>query len=305
VSGLIAAVLAIGIACRAAGAEPAAVKPFPLAPFDPATFVQRLFAAPDEAEKAALSQIEVSPQEEQQLGQAALNAYLAELQRQGIRVVRRGRDVAYLQELIAALRPFVTDPDRYPRIQVYLAQSPECEARCFPGGQMVFFRGLLDAAGSEAALVGVIGHELSHLDRGHLLTRARRLKLAEQTFGGKRPEMTADRFFDLGSIALKVWTHPFQPEDEAAADRDGTNWAYQAGYDPREMARLVLEVGKRKPTDRLPFPSFLRSHPPTADRHKAILAVYEELQQQTPKADLYVGRENLRRRVSKAQLEQP
>ena len=38
-----------------------------------------------------------------------------------------------------------------------------------PGGTLIFFRGILDFAGSEAALVGVIGHELSHLDHGHQL----------------------------------------------------------------------------------------------------------------------------------------
>jgi predicted Zn-dependent protease len=135
--------------------------------------------------------------------------------------------------------------------------------------------------------------------------RGRRLKLAEQTFGVRRPEMTPDRFFDLGTIALKAWTHPFQPEDEAEADRDGTRWAFQAGYDPREMARLFLELGNRQLADQIPFPAFLRSHPRMADRHDAILAVYEELQQQTPRADLYVGQENLRRRIARARLERP
>jgi hypothetical protein len=36
---------------------------------------------------------------------------------------------------------------------------------------LVFFRGFLETAGNEAAVVGIVGHELSHLDRGHHLWR--------------------------------------------------------------------------------------------------------------------------------------
>ena len=58
---------------------------------------------------------------------------------------------------------------RYRQVQVYVADSSEVDAQSIPGGCLVFHRGLLDVAESEAARVGIIGHELSHLDRRHQL----------------------------------------------------------------------------------------------------------------------------------------
>ena len=54
----------------------------------------------------------------------------------------------------------MTNGKRYPSIQVNLVQSSDCEARTFPGGTIMFFRGLLELGGSEAAVAGIVGHEL-------------------------------------------------------------------------------------------------------------------------------------------------
>ncbi len=260
----------------------------------------RMFGPPSEDEKKALARIEVSAEEERRMGEDALQAYLAWLKGEKIQVIRRGKDVNYLRELAAAIQPLMSNRRRYGNIQIYLAESPRCDARSFPGGSLVFYRGLLESAGSEAALVGIVGHELSHLDRGHLLTRARRVKLAQQTFAGGPRRMSFDDFFAQGATAMKVWTRPFQPEDEAEADRDGARWAYQAAYDPRELARLILDAQQQLIAHRIPLPPFLQSHPAPADRHKAIMELYEELQRDASKEGLYVGKENLRRRIPRS-----
>jgi predicted Zn-dependent protease len=258
---------------------------------------ERMFGPPSQEEKERLAKIEVSIREERQMGQAALDAYLASLRAQNIQVIRRGKDVSYLRELVATVQPLMTNRQRYPTIQVLLADSPKIDARSFPGGSLVFFQGLLDSAGSEAALVGIIGHELAHLDRGHVLERARRMTLAQQTFSGRVRGMSFADFFNSGATSMRMWTHPFQPEDELEADRDGARFAYRAGFDPREMARLFLDVQQRQGGQPVPVPSFLQSHPAPGDRHKAIMDLYEELQRDDPKPGLYVGKENLLRRI--------
>ena len=94
---------------------------------------------------------------------------------------------------------------------------------------------------------------------------------------------------------LRLWTRPFQPEAEAQADLDGARWAYRAGYDPRAMAALMRAAAEKRPP-RIPLPDFLQSHPPTEERSRAILDLFDQLQRDEPKADLYLGKENLRRR---------
>jgi len=264
---------------------------------DPQAMLDRLFGEQSEDDEKALARIEVSPKDERRIGEAAIQAYLAKLKRQGVRVVTRGRDVEYLRSLAESIRPLMANADRYRRVTIYLADSPRCDARSFPGGHLVFFRGLLEAAQSEAALIGMLGHELAHLDRGHVLARARRVKLAEQAFSGKNPGMSPEQFFAAGTAAARLWTRPFRPEYELAADRDGARWAYLAGYDPRELAELFLRAGQRDPGARLPLPGFLQSHPPPESRHRAILELYDEMQKERPNRGLWIGKQNLRSRT--------
>ncbi|MHC4178159.1 MAG: M48 family metalloprotease [Planctomycetota bacterium] len=304
---LIAAlILSLAETCFPARPLPAAEPPAGVADEvfpHPQKILDRLFGPPREEDKRALAKIEVSAAEERQMGEAAVGAYLADLKRRKIRVVTRGRDVEYLRKLVERIRRLMKNGKRYPRIRVYLAQSSRCDARSFPGGTLVFFRGLLDSAGSEAAVVGIVGHELAHLDRGHHLQRLRRIKLAERTFAEGPKASSFERFFAAGSMMLQIWTQPFRPEDEAEADRDGARWACAAGYDPREMARLFLDLGKRRNNWGALLPAFLRTHPAPEGRHQAIMELYKKLQQEKPNQRLYIGKENLRRRVTRTRQE--
>jgi predicted Zn-dependent protease len=261
--------------------------------------LDRVFGKATEEDEKALAKIDISVQEERQMGQQVAAAFLARLKGRQIAVVSRGKDVQYLYDLVKTVRPMLAHGDRYPTITIYLAESADCDARSLPGGTLVFFRGLLDMAHSEAALIGIVGHELSHLDRGHLLARARRVKLAEQRLSEASKQFSLQRFMEASTAMTNVWMRPFRSEDEAQADRDGAGWAYQAGYDPREMAKLFRALGQRQ-KNRLPLPDFLQSHPAPENRYEAIMKLYDDLQQAAPKDRLYLGKENLRRRLAKS-----
>ena len=278
---------------------PAAWQPqgFPFA--DPQAFFDQLFGHDREVDREALAKVPITRKEESQYGERAFQAFQNELKRAKIKVVRRGREVEYLERLVAVVRPHMQNHDRYPNIRVYYADAPYPEAKCFPGGTLVFFSGLLQHARSEATIVGVIGHELSHIDHGHQLETIRRVKLAQTTLSN-RAGVTPERFFQSGVMLMQTFMRPFRPEDEAQADRDGASWAYELGYDPREMAALFLEYNKREPAFRAMMPAFLRTHPNPIDRHDAVVAQYDELQTAMPKPKLYVGRENLRRRIPRS-----
>lgn len=271
---------------------------------NPQAFFDQMFGGQNQAVEKELAKVAISFDEENDAGEKMLQSYLNNLESQNIKVTSRGKDVAYLRRLVETLRPSLTNAKRYRRISVYLADSPETDARSFPGGRLVFFRGLLDIAGNEAALVGVIGHELSHLDHGHQLLNLRRMKLAQKTFGTDGADFSPQRFLVAGRMMSQMWAAPFRPQDESAADADGATWAYQAGYDPREMAKLFLKLHERdKDQPQNNWTGLFRTHPFHIDRYKAILARFDELQQATPKPDLYIGAENLKRRATREQNE--
>ncbi len=261
---------------------------------DPEAMFEGLFGKGGAVDEKALAAIEVTPKEEQQIGKRAVDAYLAQLRQQRLRLSVGGRQVEYLRGLVDKLRPMMTNQKRYPTIRIYLVLSSRCDARSFPGGHLVFFRGLLETAENEAALLGIVGHELSHVDRGHHTRRIREMKLAEQTFSGGGKATSFEQFFATGGTLMRTWMRPFRPELEREADEDGARWSYLAGYDCREMAKLILGL-RRHPLGDLPIPEFFRSHPPAAERHRAIIEQYEELQAERPNAGLRLGEESLRR----------
>jgi Zn-dependent protease with chaperone function len=291
------AILCIGISASAQQPKPIDDGPPQRFPFaDPQSFFEQLFGHDREVDREALAKVPIARNEESQYGERALQAFQNELKRAKIKVVRRGREVEYLERLVEVVRPHMRNHDRYPKVRVLYAEAPYPEAKCFPGGTLIFFSGLLQHVQSEAAVVGVIGHELSHVDHGHQLEPIRRMKLAQSTFSN-RAAFSPDRFFQSGRMLMQTFMRPFRPEDELQADRDGASWAYALGYDPREMAALFLEFNKREPAFRAMMPEFLRTHPYPIDRRDAVMAQYDELQTASPKPDLYVGRENLRRRI--------
>ena len=103
---------------------------------------------------------------------------------------------------------------------------------------------------------------------------------------------------------VRLWSRPFRPEDERTADLDGARWAYKAGYDPREMLRVIAKIGQKEKDQPLAMlPSYFRTHPPAEERTKAVQELYEELQKATPNEKLYIGKENLRRRITREEKE--
>ncbi len=271
--------------------------PFPFN--NPDQFFQQFLAGPSAEDEQALQAISISRAEEFQFGNQMYEAYLADLRRRKLTVVTRGKEVEYLERLAAQLRPFMQNAGRYRQITVHVVDSPEIDARSFPGGKLFFFRGMLDLAGSEAALVGVLGHELSHLDHGHQLVPLKQSKLLEQTFTAGPGGFDVARFMTAGTTMARLMSRPFRPQDEVVADRDGTDWCFRAGYDPRELSQLLIRMHDRARGPGLALPAFLQTHPPSLDRSDAVLRRFAELQRAEPRAELYVGRTNLVRRETR------
>jgi predicted Zn-dependent protease len=269
-------------------------------------FFEQFIPQPSETDEKALADIKVSQRDEERYGGQMVQAYLSHLKRQNISVVRRGPDVEYLRALIEQVQPQMRNAQRYAQIEVYVVDSSEIDARSFPGGHLFFYKGLLEVAGNEAALVAVIGHELSHLDHGHQLVPLKQSRLMQNAFTPRGPGFDPQRFFSSGMSMMRIMSRPFRPQDEAAADRDGTAWAYAVGYDSRELAKLLIRMHEQQRGRELAaMPAFFRTHPPTLERSRAVLEQFDELRARRPRTDPYIGRENLEQRIPRPVKEFP
>jgi predicted Zn-dependent protease len=250
------------------------------------------------ADRERLDDVSISTRQERAIGDAGVKQLLASLKQQGIRVLERGRDVEYLESLAAAIRPQMKNVKRYPNLRVLVAETEQIDARAFPGGTIVCSTGFIEFADSEAALVGVLAHELSHIDRGHQLRLEKTAALAERSFTpGRAPAATSPQ--DMMFLA-KQFARPFRADDEGDADQDSATWTFHLGYDPLEMANLLRRLAQRQPPGPVKMPTFLRTHPYPTDRDAAIRELAAQLQSQRPNDALYVGRKNLQSRVPRS-----
>jgi predicted Zn-dependent protease len=261
------------------------------------------FFAETAEERRLLGAVAISIKEERRIGEASLQAFLRTLQRQKIDVSQRGKDAAYLKSLVAEIRPRMRNEKRYRSIRVYVAKTKATDAKAFPGGAIVCSTGLIEFAQSEAALLGVLAHELSHIDRGHQLRMARSQKLAQKTFA--EGTTTFEEFAQTGTLLVKQFARPFRLEEEAEADLDAARWMFEIGYEPLEMAALFRRLDQRDQADQVRMPSFLRSHPYHAARDRAVQELASRLKEAKPDEKLYVGRKNIRQRITRRERQYP
>jgi len=273
--------------------------------FNPEKFLDQFFGTGGANDDAKLAKVNVSWDEEQKLGQQTLDDLKQRLAAKKATIIERGREVEYLQRLANLIQPQMQQAQRYRKLKVSLASLATPDAVALPGGRIFVTQGMLDSASCEASLVGVLGHELSHLDRGHLLRRMKQWKLAQQQFSQPAAGFSPERLFSSMGLMQGLFRRPFGPEEELESDTDGITWAYRAGYDPRALTEIyaAFERNGMNPPDFLP--AFLRTHPPSLERRENLQATFQKLQAAEPKPKLYLGRENLTRRLTRTQREFP
>ncbi len=240
---------------------------------------------------AKIDRIQVSLAEEDKFGQQILDAYLEQLKQSQTGVSQQGNDVQYVTQLVQQLQPRMQNARRYKQLDVRVIDSDSTDAYSIPGGHLLVTSGLLDSAVSEAAVVGVLAHELSHLDRGHQLVPLKQSKLANQ------PLDFQDRMLWISMIA-----RPNRPEQESEANSDATRWMMATGYDPRELAKLLSSWDQRQ--DQVApwmqfVPGFVKSHPDAGKRAQEVLRLATKHRNQF-KSATYIGVENLRTRTPRS-----
>ena len=69
----------------------------------------------------------------------------------------------FLEDCIVRLE----NPDSPFTITITILDEPEANAFALPGGQIFFFRGLIDESESAEELAGILAHEMAHVERRH------------------------------------------------------------------------------------------------------------------------------------------
>jgi predicted Zn-dependent protease len=176
---------------------------------------------------------------------------------------------AYVEGL--GRRLVAVGPRPHGAYQFRILDDVTVNAFAVPGGYVYVTRGLLPYLRDEAALVGVLAHELGHVTARHYARRQTR-----EIITGLPTALPRLLGMDLLTGALELLGAPVgllllknSRDDELEADELGVGAMTELGYDSRSLAAFFRSLGQLdEGTGSLP--SFLQTHPQPADRAEIV-----------------------------------
>lgn len=222
--------------------------------------------------------------------------------------------VGYLNQVGNYVASYSDFPDRKYMFAVLKHES--VNAFACPGGYVLVTLGALRAAHNEAEVAAVLGHEITHVGKRHMMETLKKMREKDLEAAAKKKESTKPM-----DEALKVRERPVAeengfgtqlasyltgkagaglnileaaqagmnlitdkglgPELEYEADSEGVKFAIRAGYDPKAMLRYLKRLEEHSDKK---IKNLEKTHPPTAERRKAIAKLLLTL-----KADDIIG----------------
>lgn len=145
----------------------------------------------------------------------------------------------------------------------FVVQDRNVNAFATMGGYVYVTTGLLRTADNEAQVASVIGHEMGHIEKKHLLQQIRQSMLAQ----GLASVVLGQNRSQLASLGVDLLVRrPLSREDEYQADSVGLRTIRDANYATSAMPdfmRKLLQSGSGTPT-------ILSTHPAVPDRLRAL-----------------------------------
>lgn len=165
-----------------------------------------------------------------------------------------------------------------PKFTVRVVADPAVNAFAAPGNQLYVNSGLVQAAGTESELAGVMAHEMAHAVERHVTEQMSKM-YGMQILGavalGENPGLVQQLVAQLGGTAAML---KFGRDAERESDRLAVRYTTAANIDPKGLVtffqKLKQQEGKGGPPG---FLAFLSTHPLTNDRIKATNARIAEV----------------------------
>ena len=213
---------------------------------------------------AVINQLNLlTPEQEVELGRQAAR----EVER-SVRMYRDPLVRAYIDSLGQAL----VRASRLSQFRYYfkVVDAPEVNAFALPGGFVYVNLGLIQAAETESELVGVIGHEIGHVEEHHgarQITRQYGLAVVVDFIaGGGDPSLRRKIVAQLAGFGAGLAVLKYGRLAERESDKFAVHCLVNARVDPEGIARFfetLLKLHKREPKG---VKVLFATHPPTQSR---------------------------------------
>jgi predicted Zn-dependent protease len=148
--------------------------------------------------------------------------------------------------------------------------DPVVNAFALPGGYVYMTRGILAYLNSEAAMAGVLGHEVGHVTARHGVNQYTNQQLLGLGLGlGSVLSEGFAQYAQIASVGAQLMLLKFGRDDESQSDELGVEYATRIGYDTHDMAeffgtldRLTGDAGR--------LPEWQSTHPDPGGRFERV-----------------------------------
>jgi predicted Zn-dependent protease len=152
------------------------------------------------------------------------------------------------------------------KIKVHVIENSQVNAFTFPDNYLVIYTGLLQKVDNEAALAGVISHEIAHMELNHVMKKLGKeigLAVLLTISSGGSAEVTTEAIRMLASTA-------YDREMEREADEKAVEYMLKAKINPEEFANFMYQLSLHEP-DIVKNLAWISTHPETEQRSRDII----------------------------------
>ncbi len=177
-----------------------------------------------------------------------------------------------------------------------IVDSPIINAFATPDGHVYFTRGIMAYFNDEAQFTGVLGHELGHITAQHGKKQQRNSILSSILVAGATivsPNLLGRVAQPLAQLGMLKYSRT----DENEADALGVKYSTKVGYDASHMATFFQTLERTEAQSGSSIPTFLSSHPNSADRYQRVKQLAAQAQQNLGKRTLTVNRDSYLRSI--------
>jgi predicted Zn-dependent protease len=169
----------------------------------------------------------------------------------------------YINSIVRKLQPQPAFSDL--PIRVKILKNPYLNAFAYPNGVIYLHTGLLSRMDSEAQLVAVLAHELTHCTHRHALRAFREFKDKSAFFNHVQQTLMRIKGMQdlakfLGITGSLIAVNGYMRELENEADQVGFELMVKAGYNPNEALFLFDHLVSEIEQEGLREPFFFGSH---------------------------------------------
>ncbi|UOG73569.1 M48 family metalloprotease [Hymenobacter tibetensis] len=179
-----------------------------------------------------------------------------------------------------------------------IVDSPIINAFATPDGHVYFTRGIMAHFNNEAQFSGVLGHEIGHITARHGQKQQTRSTIANGALLlGSILSRRVASIAEPASQVVGLGLLKYGRDDENESDKLGVKYSSKIGYDPASMADFFLTLQRTEQSSgAATVPTFLSSHPNSADRYTNVKKLAQQAEQQAGR-QLAVNRDQYLRMI--------